>query len=221
MDFKWDDLDFWRSGEWQVIDENLRSLSKRRIKFNPKREDMFNALDATPFDKVKVMICGQDPYPNAEYATGIAFSIPAGKEPFPPTLSNIFNEYIADLHYPYPESGDLTKWCEQGVLLWNATPTCEAGKPASHSDWVEWEILNKEMIERLSEKGAVVFAFLGRRARTYEKYVDKERCKVIEVSHPSPLGIKAAQRSFKGSRLFSTINDCLVQLKQTPINWRL
>src|SRR3990167_9104952 len=97
-EFTWEDLNFWRSGEWQVIEERLDTLDKDRIIYTPKREDMFNALDATPFEKVKVVILGQDPYPDPKLATGLAFSIPKNVKKFPPTLENIFHEYYNDLN---------------------------------------------------------------------------------------------------------------------------
>src|SRR5688572_2938736 len=130
----WEELDYWPSGEFQVVDERLEDLLKAKVPFNPSKEALFNALDLTSFMDTKVVIIGQDPYPSKKYATGVAFSIPPEIPPkeFPPSLVNIFTEYTNDLRYPSPTCGDLTPWAKQGVLLWNAYPSCEEGKPGSH-----------------------------------------------------------------------------------------
>ena len=223
----WDDLSFWSSGEWQVIEERLASLRKQGVIVNPTPENMFNALDLTPYEKTKVVIFGQDPYPDHLKATGLAFSIPRG-ESFPPTLQNIFKEYEGDLRYPHPPHGDLTKWAEQGVLLWNVIPTCEHGKPLSH-DWEEYKLLTQQIIEALNKKKCV-FAFVGGVAkggssRDFAKLVLDNP--TIEVSHPSPRGMMSASRRrwnpnpFIGSRFFTTINDKLNSLNLGPVDWRI
>jgi uracil-DNA glycosylase len=164
---------------------------------------------------------GQDPYPAHKFATGLAFSIPSkyGRSDFPGTLRQIFSEYQSDLGYPLPRHGDLTRWTEQGVLLWNAIPSCTDGDSLSH-DWPEYGSLNREVFRRLSEKG-VVFALLGSVARRYANDVDLRNNKIILTSHPSPRGSLNAKMPFRGSRLFSTINGYLNQLGLDPINWRL
>lgn len=215
----WDDLSFWNTGEWQVVQERLDDMDKSKKTYNPDRELLFAALDEVPFEDVKVMVMGQDPYPNHNNCTGVAFSIPKTSKSYPATLANLFQEYSTDLGYSYPMSGDLTNWCAEGVLLWNATPSCAAGKPGSH-DWVEWDLLTKEIIENLSKKG-IVFVFLGGRAHAYAKFVDTTVNRVICLSHPSPLGFKKSRVPFFGSRMFSTINAKLVELKRPSINWRL
>src|SRR5256885_3242343 len=136
----WASLPYWDSGEYQVVLDNLGDLRYDKIPFCPEQRNLFKALRATPYDKVKVAIVGQDPYPNQRHATGIAFSVPVSCTLYPATLCNIFLEYKSDLHYPDPPSGDLGKWCEEGVLLWNAYPSCLAGQPGSHH-WPEWELL--------------------------------------------------------------------------------
>jgi len=216
----WRELDFWNSGEYQVIEEKLNELDASGRIFNPGGNRIFAALDATPLDKARVAIIGQDPYPNEDYATGVAFSIPTQYVEFPVTLSNIFREYSSDLHYPTPTTGDLKPWCKQGVLLWNAIPTCERDKPLSHRDWTEWTYLTKEIIEVLSAQGAV-FAFLGNVASEYIKYVDTEESRYIKTSHPSPRGNLNSKSPFLGSRLFSSINSLLVELGKEPVDWRL
>lgn len=210
----WDDLQFWSSEAWQQTQEALDVLEG---KFNPKRENLFAALDACPLESCKVCILGQDPYPDAAFATGIAFSIPPEQKKFPPTLINIFKEYVEDLHYPFPGNGDLSPWCSQGVLLWNVVPTCETGKPGSHRGWVEWNSLTREIVEVLDTRG-VLFVTLGGIARTFPFLYSKiDTNKVLSYSHPSPLGVGKGKSPFSGSRLFSTINSYI-----TPaIDWRL
>lgn len=216
----WNELKFWETGECQVIEERLDDLDKAGISYNPDRSNLFRALDETPYEKVKAVILGQDPYPEKQNATGIAFSIPKNVKVFPQTLQNIFREYCEDLHYREPVHGDLSKWVSQGVLLWNVIPTCLTGKPLSHYVWTEWSYLTKEILEKLSEKG-IVFAALGGVAREYVKYIDASKNIIIETSHPSPRGVLAKKNSFFGSRLFSTINAHLVRLGHSPIDWRL
>lgn len=221
------DLDFFNSGEWQVVDERLKDIERvsRRIGsdgYNPGRESLFAALRATSQTQTRVAIIGQDPYPQAEFATGLAFSIPKAISvgEFPPTLKTVFDEYTRDLHYPYPSQGDLTKWTgEGGVLLWNAVPSCRTGSSLSH-DWLEWSFLTKEIVKKLSEKG-VVFALLGQVARRYLSDIDVANNYVILTSHPSPRGSRSSNTPFLGSRLFSTINDRLVENGLEPIDWRL
>lgn len=221
MSFTWDDLDFWVSGEWDVIQERLDDLKKAKVRVNPKRELMFAALDEVPFDEVNVVIVGQDPYPNPDHATGIAFSVPASTTKFPPTLGNIFQEYCSDLHYPYPKTGDLAPWCSEGVLLLNSVPTCEAFKASSHADWPEYELLLDEILKRLSDRGNVVFSFWGAKAAAHQKIIDDERNRVVVVSHPSPRAIISSKSPFIGSRVFTTINAKLAEMVLQPINWKL
>ena len=218
MKHPWPHLNFWNSGEWQVVEERLNDLDKQHVRYNPTRADLFRALWETPMDDVRVAIIGQDPYPQSRLATGVAFSIPSEIKEYPSSLVNIFTEYCNDLHYPYPSTGSLVEWCGRGVLLWNAVPSCFAGKPASQR-WLEWEFLTKEIVEKLNEKG-IVFIFLGSIAREFVKYTD-DRSKVIEASHPSPLGVLAKKTPFFGSRIFTTANTLLVEQGLEPIDWRL
>lgn len=206
-------LHFFSTGEWQVIKERLDEYDQGLVEYNPPRTLLFAALRSVPKEHCRVAIVGQDPYPRREHCTGTAFSVLRTTDPLPPTLVNIFAEYQADLGYPAPKNGDLTKWCEQGVLLWNATPTCTTGKPASHH-WPEWELLTQEIVEKLD--GQVVFVFLGRVAGRFARFVQHSPC--IRTSHPSPLGYRAG---FSGSRIFTRTNDLLVSLGKQPINWRL
>lgn len=221
----WDQLDYWNSGEWQVVQERLDDLDKKNELYNPRREDLFNALDWTSFDKVKVAIYGQDPYPDRNCACGIAFSIPNGSIPtgvqIPPTLDSLLHEYVNDLHYPYPARTSLKPWATQGVLLWNAIPSCLWKKSMSH-DWPEWAELTKEITRRLSDKGDIVFVFMGGVARRSVKDVNQDHNTVLETSHPIPRASINSNIPFRGSRIFSLINDRLVQKhKQSPIDWKL
>lgn len=220
----WEDLKFWTSGEWQVIDERLDDILKAGKTFNPTKENLFNALDECPFNNCKVMIVGQDPYPSANHAMGLAFSVPKAVQVLPPTLRIIFDEYEADLHYPRPMTGDLTDWAHKGVLLWNAVPSCLSGHSSSHN-WPEWKLLTLELIKELRGKG-IVFVFIGNRARAFATMVHGEtNCRVIEVGHPSPmasLNVKNPPKNlFKGSRIFSRINAALNELNYDPIEWSL
>lgn len=214
-------LSYWQTGEWQVCNERLKDLEKAGISYNPARSDLFRALRDLPSEEVRVCIIGQDPYPDHRMATGNAFSIPGSisREQFPPTLNVILREYSSDLGYPFPRSGDLGRWTTQGVLLWNAIPTCQAGKTLSH-DWDEYSYLTKEIVQRLSQRG-IVFALLGGVAKRHLEDIDLTKNEVIQTSHPSPRGNMNSSRPFTGSRLFSTINDKLVSLGLEPIDWRL
>lgn len=239
MRYPWN-LDYWKSGEWQVVNERLHDMERDNVRFNPNRSNLFNSLRNIHPDSVRVVMVGQDPYPQAEYATGVAFSIRApsqsATEPegnpseqartscsagrFPPTLQAILKEYSEDTGFPLPLSGDLSAWGRQGVLLWNAIPSCRTGESLSH-DWDEYSFLTKEIITKLSDKGGVVFAFLGTVARRYVPHVDTERNSVIVSSHPSPRGSRNSRTPFVGSRIFSSINRELVNMGQPPIDWEL
>lgn len=212
-------LDFYKSGEYQVVLERLDDLTKKQVRYCPDRKNLFKALAATKLEDVKVCLLGQDPYPNKRYATGLAFSIPADSDAYPPTLQCILDEYVDDLHYPYPETGDLSPWTERGVLLWNTIPSCEAGKSLSHR-WEEWEWCTKEILLKLQERGDVVFAALGSVAReALLKHVSD--APMVITGHPSPRGNKFSNNPFKGSRFFTTVNVELVRLGLTPVDWRL
>lgn len=220
---QWDEMDYWTSKEWSVIQDRLDQFDREGGKvrrYNPKREDIFNALDLCPLEKLKVVLLGQDPYPDLHKAMGLAFSIPNQKGlSIPPSLSNIFAEYQADLGHPPPESGDLTKWAQEGVLLWNVIPTCTTGKPLSHENWTEWRPLTEEIVKVANRKGAV-FILLGARAKEYKDLIDPDFSEVIEGTHPSPLA-RNSRKPFRGSRIFSTCNSFLCAQGDSPIDWRL
>lgn len=218
----WPDLKWWNSGERQVVEEKINDLKRKGIICNPPSRSMYRALSAVAARDCRVAILGQDPYPSKEFATGVAFSIPRDVQPsrYPATLRIIFDEYSSDLHYPTPSHGDLSSWTKQGILLWNAIPSCQSGRPLSN-DWDEWRYLNEEIISRLNERGGVVFVFLGSVAAAYADKVDLTHNRVIKTSHPSPRGNRFGKNPFAGSRLFSTINAKLRELEKETINWEL
>lgn len=177
---------------------------------------IFNAFNHTPFDKVKVVILGQDPYHNPGEAMGLCFSVPQGVR-VPPSLVNIYKEIKADLGLPIPTHGDLTAWADQGVLLLNAMLTVEANKPASHQK-IGWQTFTDAVIRRISDqKDGVVFLLWGRFAQGKKALIDEMRHYVLEAAHPSPL----AGDAFSGCRHFSRTNELLEKQGKTPIDWSL
>lgn len=211
----WNQLKFWGSQEWINVQERLDGLNHSGVLINPDREHLFAALDRCPFTSTKVAILGQDPYPNSYLCTGLAFDVPDSCKSLPPSLQNILTEYSNDLGLPSPKGRTITKWADQGVLLWNVYPSCEAGRPGSHH-WSEWETLSREIVEELDQRERpVIFLALGRAARDLAATVQLN--KVIETSHPSPL---SAHRGFFGSRIFSSANVELAKYHDY-IDWRL
>lgn len=177
---------------------------------------IFNAFNHTPFDKVKVVILGQDPYHNPGEAMGLCFSVPKGVR-VPPSLVNIYKEIHADLGLPIPNHGDLTAWADQGILLLNAMLTVEANKPASHQK-IGWQTFTDAVIRRISEqKDGVIFLLWGRFAQGKKALIDEMRHYVLEAAHPSPL----AGDAFSGCRHFSRTNELLEKQGKTPIDWSL
>ncbi len=216
----WEDLKYWESGEFQVVEERLDDILKAGGAICPSKENLFNALYATPFEKCKVLLMGQDPYPNPKHACGLSFSVPKQIKVLPPTLKVIFDEYESDLHLSRPMNGDLHDWAKEGVLLWNAVPSCLSGHSLSH-DWPEWRLLTDEIVSELAGRG-IVFVLIGNRARGYATKVRGfNNCKVIEVAHPSPMANRFAHQPFKGSRIFTHINAALLEIGLDPVDWRL
>ena len=215
------DLNFWNSSDWEKINARLDYLERIGRSISPSRDEMFTSLERTERNQVRVCVVGQDPYPNKAYATGVAFSVPQTVLPkdFPVTLKSIFSEYCSDLSLPYPTMGDLSRWTDQGVLLWNAIPSTTAGESLAH-DWREYDNLTLEVLNILDGRG-VVFAFLGAVPRRYAGSIRSAGSRVIECSHPSPRGSLSSRNPFRGSRLFSKINYLLREIGQPPIDWRL
>ncbi|MDU1904580.1 MAG: uracil-DNA glycosylase [Dysgonomonas sp.] len=183
-------------------------------KIFPPAKLIFNAFEHTPFDKVKVVILGQDPYHNDGQAHGLSFSVPDGIKS-PPSLINIFKEINDDLGIPVPSSGNLTRWADQGVLLLNATLTVEAHKAGSHQN-KGWEQFTDAAIRCLNDRCEnIVFLLWGSYAQKKAAFIDTEKHLVLKAPHPSPL----ARGGFFGNHHFSLTNDYLKSKKLTPINW--
>ena len=180
---------------------------------NPARQEIFAAFTLPPAS-VKVVILGQDPYPQSENAHGLAFSVPNSVSKFPPTLSNIFKEYHADLGFPIPESGDLTQWRNEGVLLLNSILTCEPGKSLSHAS-IGWQEFTNAVLESVVTPKTVGILW-GESAKKFSHYFESDA--LITSVHPSPL---SAYRGFFGSSPFSRCNEILESKLINPISWRL
>ncbi|HSA41322.1 MAG TPA: uracil-DNA glycosylase [Mycobacterium sp.] len=182
----------------------------------PAGENVLRAF-TFPFDAVRVLIVGQDPYPTPGHAMGLSFSVAPEVQPLPRSLVNIFTEYSADLGLPKPSNGDLTPWARRGVMLLNRVLTVSPGTPASHRG-KGWEALTECAIRALAERPAPYVAILwGRDAGTLKPMLGP-RCAVIESPHPSPL---SASRGFFGSRPFSRANALLREAGAEPVDWQL
>ncbi len=181
----------------------------------PPAGQIFRAFDLCPFDQVRVVIIGQDPYHDVNQAHGLCFSVQDGV-PAPPSLVNIYKELNRDLGKPIPTSGDLTHWAEQGVLLLNATLTVEAHRAGSHQG-KGWEELTDAAIQALNnQRSNIVFMLWGSYAQRKGQFIDRRRHLVLTAVHPSPL---SAYRGFIGCGHFSQANAYLQQHGQTPIAW--
>lgn len=187
----------------------------RTKKVFPPAKLIFNAFEHTPFDKVKVVILGQDPYHNDGQAHGLSFSVNEGI-PQPPSLVNIFKEIQSDLGISVPVSGDLTRWADQGVLLLNASLTVVAHQANSHQG-KGWENFTDATIRKLSEeRDHLVFLLWGSYAQKKALFIDGSKHLVLKAAHPSPLSV---YRGFFGCKHFSQTNTYLVQTGQTPVQW--
>lgn len=187
----------------------------RQATVYPSGPNIFNAFAHCPFDRVKVVIIGQDPYHEPGQAHGLCFSVQDGT-PFPPSLQNIFKEITDDLGRPRPTSGDLTRWADQGVLLLNATLTVRAHRAGSHQRH-GWETFTDAAIRCLNaERQHLVYMLWGAYAQKKGASIDTSRNLVLTSPHPSPL---SAHRGFFGNRHFSRANDYLVALGESPIDW--
>lgn len=178
---------------------------------------IFNAFNTTPFDKVKVVILGQDPYHGQGQAHGLCFSVQNGVPP-PPSLVNIFKELQDDVGVPIPSHGNLTHWAEQGVFLLNASLTVRAGEPMSHSK-IGWAQFTDEVIKKISaEKEHVVFILWGKFAQEKKVLIDETKHCILKSAHPSPL---SAHAGFFGCKHFSKANEYLMSKGIDPIDWKL
>lgn len=205
----------------QEIDALLQFLQEREAAgatIYPAKQNIFAALKATPFDKVSVVIVGQDPYHGPGQAHGLSFSVPPGVQ-IPPSLRNIFKELHTDIGMPIPKNGTLTGWAQQGVLLLNAILTVEEGKPASHAKH-GWEIFTDAILEAvIKRKHPTVFmlwgAYAQKKVEHLHLHIDPSRDLILKAAHPSPLSVTG----FLGCKHFSQANAFLKKHHLPEINW--
>ena len=198
--------------------QELQEFVKKRreeVSVFPEEKNVFRALELTPFESVKVVILGQDPYHGFGQAHGLSFSVQKGI-PLPPSLRNIYKELQEDLGGELPTEGDLSHWAKQGVLLLNTVLTVEEGNANSHKG-MGWERLTNRLIESLNELNhPVIFILWGKPAQDKKKLITNPSHVILKAPHPSPL---SAYRGFFGSKPFSKVNEILIQQGQTPIRW--
>ncbi|MFC4401715.1 uracil-DNA glycosylase [Gracilibacillus xinjiangensis] len=199
---------------------HLREFLKREYQqfpIYPDREDIFNALHYTPFENVKVVILGQDPYHGPDQAHGLSFSVKPEVE-IPPSLRNIYKELAEDVGCTIPNHGHLTKWAEQGVLLLNNVLTVRAGQAHSHRGQ-GWEQFTDQVIMSLNEKAdPIVYILWGAAAQKKQAIINTSKHFIIKSAHPSPL---SAHRGFLGSQPFSKTNEILKSIGRNPIDWQI
>lgn len=197
--------------------KNFLIEEKKRATIYPSGAEIFNAFNLTPFDKVQVVIIGQDPYHGPNQAHGLSFSVKKGVHP--PSLVNIFKELQNDVGCDYPKNGDLSKWAKQGVLLLNATLTVRKNKAGSHQN-KGWEQFTDEVIKKLSNnKEKVVFLLWGGFAKKKAKLIDEKKHLILTSGHPSPL---SANRGYWfGNKHFSKANKYLIDNNLKAINWQI
>lgn len=196
----------------------LQTAKEQGHRIYPPGNLIFNALNHTPFQHVKAVIIGQDPYHGPNQAHGLSFSVQKGFA-LPPSLKNIFSELKHDIPgFKIPAHGDLTKWAEQGVLLLNATLTVEAGKPASHQN-KGWETFTDTIIRKLSEQRSdLIFLLWGKFAQGKQGLINTAKHHILTAAHPSPF---SAHNGFFGCRHFSKTNALLIQKGIEPIDWQI
>lgn len=214
----WDEAlaPLFESENYKKIRAFLKEEYSRHIVY-PDMYDIFNCFKHTPFDEVKAVLLGQDPYHNAGQAHGLCFSVQDGIEP-PPSLVNIFKELQDDVGCSIPKSGNLTKWAKEGVLLLNTSLTVRAHRANSHKD-CGWTWFTDNVIRLLSERREhLVFILWGANARSKKPLIDRSKHLVLECAHPSPL---SAFNGFFGCRHFSKTNEYLAAHGKTPIDWQL
>jgi uracil-DNA glycosylase len=221
----WQDLlrDFWGSATGSTLDKKVSAcLASGQVIFP---DSPYRALALTPFEKVQVVVLGQDPYHGPDQAQGLAFSVGVDQK-IPPSLRNIFKEIQRDLGAPIPsgaDAGSLVRWAEQGVLLLNTALTVEQSKPASHSDW-GWEVLTDKIIQALSaHPKPKAFLLWGAHAQSKSKQIealnDQGRHLVLKANHPSPLSALRLPTPFMGCGHFGQVNRWLEGQKKKPILW--
>lgn len=196
----------------------LKTEKEAGYNIHPKNADIFNAFNTTPFDNVKVVILGQDPYHGENQAHGLSFSVQKGIT-IPPSLRNIYKELQTDIPgFVIPNHGDLTEWAKQGVLLLNASLTVRASTPGSHQK-KGWETFTDAVIKKLSdEKEGIVFILWGSFAQAKSVLIDEKKHFIIKSPHPSPF---SADRGFFGSNPFSKTNEILSKEGKVPVDWQI
>lgn len=205
---------------WELLPKDWQEISDRKVleqiqnriglDFQPKAESVFAAF-STPLQKVKVLIVGQDPYPNPDHAMGLAFSVPVSVTKYPPTLVNIYKELKTDLGVERI-NGDLSDWANQGVLLLNRSLTIGKSGSITHLDY-GWDAFTEQIIKALAQRGVKAILW-GKHAQLFEKYFSASN--VISSAHPSPL---SAYRGFFGSKPFSAVNEMLKRDNLSPLIW--
>ena len=214
----WDEIlkDEFKKEYFIKLMNNVRNEYKMKTVF-PRKDQVFNAFRYTPYQNVKVVILGQDPYHGVGEAEGLSFSVPMDIKK-PPSLVNIFKELNEDLGVPIPNHGSLHSWAKEGVLLLNAVLTVIKDHAASHQG-MGWETFTDDVIKLINEKDTpVVFILWGRYARSKKKLITNPIHFVVESAHPSPL---SAYNGFFGSRPFSKTNNYLISQGIKPINWEI
>ncbi len=196
----------------------LQQEKAQRKTIYPPSSLIFNAFNSTPFDKVRVVILGQDPYHGDGQAHGLCFSVPNEIKKLPPSLKNIYKELQNDVGFKIPSHGNLQKWTTQGVLLLNAILTVEANQPASHQKR-GWEELTNAVIKKLSEqREGLIFVLWGNFAQQKATLIETPKHIILKAPHPSPF---SAHSGFLGCKHFSQINDILRSKGETPIDWQV
>ena len=202
---------------FQQIVTHLKTERMTGETIYPPGQLIFNAYNLTPFENVKVVIIGQDPYHNPGQAHGLSFSVPDGVTA-PPSLINIFKELHTDIGMAIPKSGNLTKWAEQGVMLLNASLTVRKNEPMSHAK-IGWAEFTNSTIKRISDqKENVVFLLWGKFAQEKQELIDETKHLVLKAAHPSPF---SADKGFFGCQHFSKANQYLVKNGIDPVDWKL
>ncbi len=199
------------------IVNHLKTEREQKKIIYPPGKMIFNAFNSTPFDKVKVLILGQDPYHGPGQAHGLCFSVQPGVPP-PPSLVNIFKELQTDIGMERPKDGDLSKWAAEGVFLLNASLTVRAGEPMSHAK-IGWAQFTDAVIKKIAEeKEHVVFLLWGKFAQEKAAFIDESKHCILKAAHPSPL---SAHAGFLGCRHFSKTNKYLMDKGIEPVDWKL
>lgn len=214
----WDKVlkEMFDSKEYQAFFQRIEKEYQNKIIY-PKKENIYNALKLTPYENVKVVIVGQDPYHGENEAHGLSFSVQKGIK-LPPSLKNIYKEILNDLNIVEPNCGDLTSWAKEGVLLLNSVLTVEKDKPASHAK-IGWNKYTDYIIQKINEKEKpVVFILWGNFAKTKKELITNPKHLIITSAHPSPF---SARNGFFGSKPFSKTNEFLKENNIKPINWQL